>query len=395
MSVYSVYTKIESNVPANNLLYDLSIYRMDENKRKIYLLPLVSKQSLQSNYETLKHQTVDTDDPLITTYIVEIMLYRKNRLLTQQALKKPFRRLYTLEDLTLGKACSEKKRENACYFESSGQTKLANEGDNTIKLQLTVPERQFIAKEYPIGSAKDPFEKSLFEFELLQRMDHFDYPNQGGASLCGPATFFYCLLRDRPDIYEQAAKELWQYGRTKIGGLEIVPRKGCRNPNGHFNDAYGSVISGLDWVTLASLRDTESTILSFDTIDSPVSGATTWWVLAKWFEKAGYEKVFSNVGITQAGIKGINDLNKYTSEKGYKVVTLICDSLLENSASPEALTVPTHWIIWNGAVTQAPNGDINLQLFSWGTVGELIKKNKDINFFIKRFFGGMVFKPLK
>ncbi|WP_239450328.1 MULTISPECIES: hypothetical protein [Proteus] len=162
MSVYSVYTKIESNVPANNLLYDLSIYRMDENKRKIYLLPLVSKQSLQSNYETLKHQTVDTDDPLITTYIVEIMLYRKNRLLTQQALKKPFRRLYTLEDLTLGKACSEKKRENACYFESSGQTKLANEGDNTIKLQLTVPERQFIAKEYPIGSAKDPFEKSLF-----------------------------------------------------------------------------------------------------------------------------------------------------------------------------------------------------------------------------------------
>lgn len=226
-------------------------------------------------------------------------------------------------------------------------------------------------------------------------MEHFDYPNQGGTSLCGPAAFFYCLLRDRPDIYEQAAKELWQYGTTKIGNLRIIPSKGCHNPNGHFNDAYGSVISGLDWVTLASLRDTESTILSFDTIDSPLSGATTWWVLAKWFEKAGYEKVFSNVGITQAGIKGINDLNKYTSEKGYKVVTLICDSLLENSASPEALTVPTHWIIWNGAVTQAPNGDINLPLFSWGTVGELIKKNKDINFFIKRFFGGMVFKPLK
>ncbi|WP_368911507.1 hypothetical protein [Proteus vulgaris] len=160
-------------------------------------------------------------------------------------------------------------------------------------MQLTVPERQFIAKEYPLGSAKDPFEKSLFEFELLQRMEHFDYPNQGGTSLCGSAAFFYCLLRDRPDIYEQAAKELWQYGTTKIGNLRIIPSKGCRNPNGHFNDAYGSVISGLDWVTLASLRDTESTILSFDTIDSPLSGATTWWVLAKWFEKAGYEKVFS------------------------------------------------------------------------------------------------------
>lgn len=395
MAVYTVFTKIESNVPADNLLYDLSIYRIDKNKKKIFLLPLVSRQALQPNYETLKHQTVDTDDPLITTYIIEIMLYRKNRFLTQQALKTPFKRLYTLEDLTSGKACSEKKRENACYFESNGQTKPVNEGDNTIKLQLTVPERQFIAKEYPVGSIKDPFEKSLFEMELKMRLDHFDYPNQGETSLCGPAAFFYCLLRDRPDIYEQAAKELWLYGTTKIGKLEITPNKGCRNPNGHFYDTSGSVISGLDWVTLASLRDTESTIFSFDTIDSPVSGATTWWVLAKWFEKAGYEKVFSNVGITQAGVKGIQDLNEYANKKDYKIVTLICDSLLQNSASPESLTIPTHWIVWDGPVTQIKNGDINLRLFSWGVINELIKENKDISFFIKRFFGGMVFKPLK
>lgn len=49
------------------------------------------------------------------------------------------------------------KREFFCYFESSGQTKPVNEDDNTIKLQFTVPERQFIAKEYLVGSIKVPF----------------------------------------------------------------------------------------------------------------------------------------------------------------------------------------------------------------------------------------------
>lgn len=38
--------------------------------------------------------------------------------------------------------------------------------------------------------------------ELKMRLDHFDYPNQGGTSLCGSAVFFYYLLRNRLYIYE-------------------------------------------------------------------------------------------------------------------------------------------------------------------------------------------------
>ncbi|OEJ07310.1 hypothetical protein BHE89_17490 [Shigella sp. FC1967] len=156
-----------------------------------------------------------------------------------------------------------------------------------------MPERQFIAKEYPKEVLKIRLKRAYLSLNYLSEWSILIIPIKEEQACVDLLHFFYCLLRDRPDIYEQAAKELWQYGTTKIGNLRIIPSKGCRNPNGHFNDAYGSVISGLDWVTLASLRDTESTILSFDTIDSPLSGATTWWVLAKWFEKAGYEKVFS------------------------------------------------------------------------------------------------------
>ncbi len=90
MSTYIVYTKIESNVPAENLLYDLTIYRTDSNKKKCYILSGISKQPIQPNYETLRHQTVDTTDPTTTIYMVEIMLYRKHLENIVSVLKEPF-----------------------------------------------------------------------------------------------------------------------------------------------------------------------------------------------------------------------------------------------------------------------------------------------------------------
>lgn len=145
-------------------------------------------------------------------------------------------------------------------------------------------------------------------------------------------------------------------------------------------------------MTLAGLRDSENTVLSFDALDSPVAGITMWQTLTEWFEKAGYERIFSNVGITQAGIQGIRDLNKY-KEQGYKVVTLINDGLLVNSTNKT--TLPTHWVVWDGLVTQDSNGYISLELYSWGKTRNWIKPKKDLQFFINRFLGGVVFKPLK
>lgn len=118
-----------------------------------------------------------------------------------------------------------------------------------------------------------------------------------------------------------------------------------------------------------------------------------WQTLTEWFEKAGYIKVFSNVGVTQAGIQGMQDLNNYV-QKGYKVVSLINDSLLEGSSSERA-TYPTHWIVWGGQAVQGIDRAVHLNLFSWGQMQDQIKPGKDLSFFINRFFGGLVFKPIK
>jgi hypothetical protein len=387
MAIYHLSTRIRSNVPASSLLYDLCIYRMDTDRNKIPLVD-VKQQPFQESYQTQIHMTEDIDEPESIICIMEVTLYQKSMLHTTCVTPEPFTKMYTLGEFASDKAWSAVKRENPCYFVTYGMTKPANEGENIVSIKITRHERPFIAKNYPIGDPQDPFERANIEADLKDRFYQRTYPSQSGASLCGPAAFFYCLQMDRPDVYAQGVSELWRYGKTKIGALEIIPGEGCHHPSGVF---YNN-ITGLDWMTLAGLRDSENALFSFDSLDSPLAGITLWSTLTKWFEKAGYEKVFSNVGITQAGIQGINDLNKHF-EKGYKIISLVNDSLLQGSLSLHS-TIPNHWIVWDGVVTQNEKGHANLRLFSWGQVASQIKPNKDINFFINRFFGGVAFNPL-
>ncbi|MDE1474924.1 hypothetical protein [Xenorhabdus bovienii] len=402
MPAYTVQTKIESNVPVENLLYDLTIYRQDA-KGNFHILLDVFQEKLQSNYETQQHITQETDDDLSVIYIMQMMLHRKHGSNIFPALQTHFKKMYTLSELISGKACSDKKRENACYFESTIETKPVSDGDNTVELKITIPERTFIAKEYPIGHPHDPFEKSKIESQIQDRLSKRTYPDQNGASLCGPAAFFYCLQIDRPDIYEQAARELWQYGRTKIGQLEIKPGEGCRHPKGTFYNQYGERISGLDWLTLASLRDSENMIMSYDEVDDEVAGITMWGKLTEWFEKSGYEKVFSNVGLSHSNINDIVTLSDYYN-KGYHVVTLISAGMLSDFGDIET-SGKNHWIVWEGVVENyekeniTNNSDlnqyVNLNLFSWGKVEHQIKKNKSLDYVLNHIFGGLVFKPMK
>lgn len=392
MPTYTIGTRIDSNVDPEQLLYDLNVWRMDATGQ-IHTLLEVSQQPLQSNYETQKHPTADTSDALSVIYIMEVTLYRKMMLKLRCVTPEPFRKMYTLQEFSTDRAWSSTKRENPYYFETTGELRPVSEGDNTRDLTLSTRERAFIAKEYPVGNARDPFEKFTIEDQIEERLAKLSFPYQGGASLCGPAAFFYCLQVDRPDVYAQAARELWRYGKTKIGDLEITPGKGCRRPSGEFYDEDNKrLISGLDWIMLASLRDSENLVFGYDTVNAPISGITIWSTLTEWFEKAGYEKVFSNAGATRAGIEGINALNRYM-EQGYRVVTLINDGLLIDSNSK--LTVPTHWIVWDSPISRSATGEIELTLFSWGGVSMQIKSTKDLSFFVARFFGGMVFKPLK
>lgn len=396
MPTYAVSTQIRSNVDPDEILYDLFIYRMDSQRNK-HILVDVTQQQIQSNYETQRHITQETADSLSTMYIMKVILYRKSMLGASRVEDTPFTKMYTLAELSTDRAWSSIKRENPCFFVTTGQTRLVKPGEENIQVvKISRPERPFIAKEYPIGHDLDPFERSTIREQITTRFNQLDYPNQGWGSLCGPAAFFYCLQIDRPDIYAQAARELWCWGKTKIGELEIAPGEGCRHPSGEFYDhdltPPDPIIPGVDWITLASLRDSENAMIDYDAVDCPAAGVTMWQTLTEWFQKAGYELVFCNAGITRGSVEDIHLFNDYVN-RGYKVVTLVAGGLLDGNDS--IFTVPNHWIVWNSQLTQSDRGEISLALFSWGKVKNHIKSDMTTRRFLNRFFGGMVFKPLK
>ncbi|NYS28399.1 hypothetical protein [Pantoea sp. WMus005] len=404
MPKYNFYTKIESNVPVSNLFYDLNVYKNDANNKKHILLS-VTQQPIDPGYYTQPHDTNETDDDLSVIYIIEINLYRKHGGKLISVLSSPAKKMYTLGEIASGKAYSKNKRENICYFETKTQTKPTNDnGDENIhNVKITCLERSFIAKEYPIGSPDNPFDRRKIENQIASRMNHSSYPDQGRTSLCGPASFFYCLQMDRPDVYKQAAYELWLYGKTKIGTLDISPGDGCRHPKGAFYDDYGrEAVSGLDWITLASLRDSENSLMSYDEVDDQLAGITMWGKLSEWFEKAGYEKIFDNISLTHANEKDIVKLNSYANQ-GYRVVTLISAGMLKGWGDGDSSS-KNHWIVWDKPVCKVVGGDITtkdsdelieLKLFSWGRVDWQTKDKSSLSYFAKHVFGGLVFKPIK
>ena len=403
MPKYNIYTKIESNVSAVDLFYDLNVYRTDASNKKHILLS-VAQQPVTSNYQTQSHETNDTEDGLSVIYIMEMNLYRKHGGKLFSVLSSPAKKMYTLGEMASGQAYSKNKRENVCYFETKAQTKPVNDKgeDNIHTVQITCQKRAFIAKEYPVGSPDDPFDRSKFEDQVSSRVNYSSFPDQGRTSLCGPASFFYCLQMDRPDVYKQAAIELWMQGKTKIGTLDITPGDGCKHPKGSFYFSGSERISGLDWITLASLRDSENSIMSYDDIDDEVAGITMWGKITEWFEKSGYVKIYTNVGLGRCSIEDVARLSEY-ADNGFKVVCLISPGMLFDFGSDDTSS-KNHCVVWAGALKNAngkaitknspPDEIFNLKLFSWGAVKNQIKLNKNLEYVRKHIFGWVVFKPL-
>src|SRR5262245_14600235 len=63
---------------------------------------------------------------------------------------------------------------------------------------------------------------------LRERVNDPHKQNQGAASLCGPAAFFYCVLNYKPELYVQYVIDLFTTGKARIGSLKVEPSLPCR-----------------------------------------------------------------------------------------------------------------------------------------------------------------------
>lgn len=409
MAIYTIQFQIQSNAPVEELGYQLEVYKT-VNDIPRYALHKTLITPLEAGYKTQTHRSLDIDPSKDQHFVMSFMVYRKVNNTYHAMYDEPKTKVYSLNNPP---TLSADKAENITYFETVDTTKpQKSSGEvNTTVVRISAKKRPFEDQLRKEGTPLDPFSKDRIEQEIQNRLIGFDYPHQRGTSLCGAAAFFYCLLKDQPSIYEQVAWDLWTYGNVQIGNLQIKPSNGCRYPEG----IHQLGISGLDWITLASLRDTENSILSYkartDFVFEGLSGLTMVSAAKSWFEKVGAKCVFDNTmlwmpfGLNHAKLKHLLDLNLYADKPNYHVVVLIGAGMLDGTEDRETGEYPSpskeHWIVWEGKVTSLKGDEINestpltekvkLKAFSWGRVEEnYLRPGLTLGELLEYIFGGFI-----
>ncbi|MGP5373167.1 hypothetical protein ACTXLO_08720 [Psychrobacter alimentarius] len=243
------------------------------------------------------------------------------------------------------------------------------DGDTSTKIKP----RPFISKQHPLNDSEDPFTAAKVKEELENRLALKTFPHQRVSSLCGPATLFYCLLIDYPDIYKQAVAELWRDGKTTINQLNIRPFD-ARKVRDFFNSNNTQVMKAIDWMTLAGLRDSWNSALCYDSPLKQVAGITTPGEIKDWFRLAGYRVKDTYY---MPSVNNFIEINGYVKNPKYHVISLLDSSIISTQAKGY-FVYPNHWIVWtdvlctsNKPITEnlTFSDNVSFKLFSWGDPG--------------------------
>ena len=417
MTIYNISTYIKTKTDPKYIVYEMELYKIDDKDNKVYALKSTGKQNLQADKRTLVHSSLDISDPENTSYILELNLFHKIGNDEYEVLPEPMTAIIPLK----GFLTADKKWGSSREFEYNETTEKTQNGHVFIySVKVSFKSRAFEAKEHPVGDPLDPFSKEKIDEGLKSRLAKEkignsvvkkDYPNQDQAMLCGPAAFFYCLLMDRPDLYKQMVKELWESGKTKIGTLKLEPSYDCRHPKNFFDyDIIKGIypkISAIDWITLASLRDTENSFFDFDSPDDQIPGITPAGDLKTWFKKAGAEivheintNIINQVTGPKLTLKDLCRLNSYVRDDMH-VVMLITSRMFDDEI---LITTKNHWIVWTDKLKLINGYEVTeqtlltelveLKCFSWGKVKNHLLDNTTLADVMKYSYAAFVISKI-
>ena len=183
--------------------------------------------------------------------------------------------------------------------------------------------------------------------DLLARVRTPELIDQGFASLCGPAAFMYLIANARPEVYVQYAIDLYTSGKGNIGRLRISPGRDCRSAL-----PGSSVIRPVEWITLASLRDSSNSILDYDSTDGLsdlTAGVTPPGEMVGWLRGSGlFSAVASNTSLVfDQGMRTLVDANNAYGKSMY-VALLVGYTALYNIAGGTAF--PDHWLVLRSSI---------------------------------------------
>ncbi len=184
--------------------------------------------------------------------------------------------------------------------------------------------------------------------------------NQSAASLCGPAAFLYCLLEEHPEIYAQYVIDLYKTGEGRLGKLHVKPSSGCR--------AYlppANKIHPVDWIALASLRDSENTLLDYSSADDTAAGITMPHSLAAWFNKLGWRGVRNDTN--SFFVKGRDEVNACARDFDHdrRVCLFVNMQMLDPLKFAHHSVTPNHWVVLTKRMT-VQNNTVKFGVYTWG-----------------------------
>ena len=228
--------------------------------------------------------------------------------------------------------------------------------------------------------------------------------NQADASLCGPAALMYCLAKDAPQLYVQYMRDLFVHGKARINNLEVEPSLACKTGRISVGtDNKTRQISAVDWIALASLRDSENRLFRHRSVSSQTSGITLPGMLAAWFSAAGYQQVQQKTQFTSSH----NVDHLLGAAKDYQHKKNVCLFIAAKVVNgPFSLkVVPNHWVVMSDALRfyTSPNTSSDqtpkpreeqipsLKAYSWGTEKQELNLSKlNLSDFSKYYFGYVV-----
>jgi hypothetical protein len=240
------------------------------------------------------------------------------------------------------------------------------------------------------GSSRFP---SLDRYEvgvgLLMRIANPGLIKQDQASLCGPAALLFSEAADNPGAYARFAIDLYEKGRAKLNRLEIAPDEDVR----HYRPPL--TMDHVDWMTMASIRDSENWFLDYDNADKEFAGITLPGELADWFRRAGYSKVEQDANIVASmGLGEIDDANRLYAD-GYRICLFIGANILSEKDQSKSSTTAEHWAVQRSLIDRS-NGTVKLKVFTWGDGEYQIphgSKTLPVSDFLGNFYGYVAGKP--
>jgi hypothetical protein len=224
----------------------------------------------------------------------------------------------------------------------------------------------------------DNFERGVFDrnghrsaFKNLQRSsiaqglrDRVNDPkkvDQNRGSLCGPAAFCYCLLNTRPHLFVAYVIDLYTDGVGRINDLVVRPGKGCRE----FASASWQ-IADVDWIALASLRDSTNSDFAYSSPKKEYAGITMPHDMVSWFRKAGFVQVVDNTNIV-VGKKVETLLEANMQHLAARFVCLFVNANVIDFGDYLSFGgFPNHWVVLDAPVSRCQPDDVRFSVYSYG-----------------------------